>query len=802
MTEVSEQSKLVNVDKNSLNTDSGSFFLAGNWIKTLVFAAIAFLTVFGTFMYEGSLSGKVSSVQAAGDHLEEITKFWQDNPIVFANTESATPIKTHLLKDGSYLTEVSGGKFWANFSNSTYKSEIFMGSVMLIPNQAVFDADFDGTKLTLNVYDGDVYVGFLPEKVNVTEYIDPYSPIFINRILVPRENSLSVPMAKVTEEIRPLLYSKLVKEFKLASITDDVKNSDWVKGNRQKDTKVLEEARQKFSADRLHEGAKVQSGFLSNFLFWSEENLTYMPDKKNEMLLNHLFDYLYDASYYSYQGNKEKSAASLQSFNDYRLTLDPSVLQSEEYNSRLNSFINGLKIFGPGDSEYVVLKALLNEKFVNEKERNSIVESFWHDVYRGLNTSDSLAEEALNTYYEYFDKTRTKNVKGEIDENFYKNYLAYQNQLFDNLLLKYPLFYKDGYFAIKTIFENDLLSLYPAGQFKDELKQAFVNNKINFMKRLRRFFFDGDLDVKQAKEIYKRLFSEITELMPKDDSGLGVLKLFESQLADMDDFWGYLNTPEYQSQAYGQTHEDRYKLYLQDRKTILSFENIKKDLLGEAPVQNTEKTIQQVTIEIQNALQTNKDVSNIEVGKIETVDQRYTSVKFVLGGYPVDANYDRDNDAVKDVKVYNQVVSDRAVKVSGLLDLLQQKFADLAKEPKILDKTNASLETAAQRFAKVYIAKKMVVLGFGVAADDVKIIDQLNAVYRIENVTFKDSPDLKVTFDVLMSGELITNVFLTYNDQPQTLKDKYTFEEFANMMAAEGQTSKSTPVDSTKGVAR
>lgn len=798
MAEVSPQLQSVIVDQNSLNTGTTGFFLAGNWMKTFVFAAISFVAVLGTFMYEGGVSGKVVENQ-----LQETNKFIEDKKIVFENLGGrSAPINTRLLKDGSYFAEVTDGKFWANFSDTNSKGEILVGRVMLIPNKAVFDASFDGTKMILNVYDGDVYVGFLPEKIDVAEYIDAYSPIFINRILVPRENSLSVPMSKVNEEIRPLLYSKLVKEFKLASLIDEVKNSDWVKANRQKDKKALELARQQFSADRFTGGPKVQDGYLSDFLFWSEENLTYMPNKKNAVLLTHLFDYLDDAVFYVYQGDKAKSDASMQSFNDYMLTLDPSVFESKDYNSRLNDFIDSLRIFGPGDAEYAVLKTLLNQKFVEGKDRNAIVESFWKDVYKGLNASDALAEEALNTYYEYFDKTRTKNVVGEVDENFYKNYLAYQNQLFDNLLLKYPLFYKDGYFAIKTIFENDLLSLYPAGQFKDELKQAFVNNKINFMKRLRRFFFDGELDVKQAKEIYKRLFAEITDLMPRDNSGVAVVKLFESQLTDMDDFWGYLNTPEYQSQAYGQTHEDRYNVYLQDRKTILSFENIKKDLLGEVIVQNTEKTVQEITVAVQNALQANENVSNIEVGKIETADQRYISVKFVLGGYPVEANYDRDNDSVKDVNVYNQIVSDRAVKLGGLIDLLQQKFADLAKEPKILDKEDASLETSAQRFAKVYIAKKMVVLGFAVTVDDVKIIDQLNAVYRIENSSFKDTPDLKVSFDVLMSGEMITNVFLTYKGEPQTLKDKYTFEEFASMMASEGKTSKSPDESSTKGVAR
>ncbi len=797
MTEVSEQPQVASSDENSQNMDTGTFFLAGNWLKTLVFAAISFAAVFGTLMFEGTFPSKNSVTQAnftAFNYKND--NIIPENGIIRFDGESQMSVSS--IKNRNYVFELQSGKVWGDFAYSTAKTNFVVGKVVLIPDQAVFDASFDGSRLELNVYDGDVYVGFLPDGLKMQEYVDPYNESFINRVMVPRENQLAVPMTKVTEEIRPLLYSKLVKEFKLASLMYDQKNSVWLKTNREKDKKILELLRQQFGADQLYEGPKVHQGFISNFMFWAEENLTFMPEKKNKMILTHLFNYLDDATFYAYQGDKAKFETSMQFFNDYTLTLDLAILQSKKYSELFDQYLGKMKIFGPGDAEYKILKSLLNEKFIAGKDKHEIVASFWQDVYKGLNTSDALAEEALNSYYGYFDKTRAQKVSGEIDDNFYKNYLAYQNQLFDNLLLKYSLFYKDGYFAIKTIFENDLLDLYAGGQSKDELKQAFVNNKINFMKRLRRFFFDGDLDVKQAKEIYKRLFAEISDLMPRDNSGVAVVKLFESQLTDMDDFWGYLNALEYQSASYGQTHEDRYKVYLQDRNTILSFENIKKDLLGEVLSQVGEQSVKQITDAVQAALQSNTDISNIEIGKIDTVDQRYISIKFVLGGYPVEANYDRDNDAVKDVKVYNQDVADRAIKVSGLLALLQQKFADLADEPKILTADKAAVETAAQRFAKVYIAKKMVELGFNVTAENVKIVDQLNAVYRIDNVTFKENKDLKVTFDVLMSGEMIANVYLTLKGVPQSLKDKYTFEEFAGLMAAEN----STDIAPAKGVKR
>ncbi|MBI5754162.1 hypothetical protein HZA40_03410 [Candidatus Peregrinibacteria bacterium] len=783
-----------------------NFFLAGNWLKTIVFAAVAAAVVAGTFFLEGTFLNKneISRTNfTAFDYKND--NFIPDNGIMRFADNSVMNVNS--IKNKNYVFELKSGKVWSDFTYSSANTNFIVGKVVLIPDQAVFDASFDGSKLELNVYDGDVYVGFLPDNTKIAEYIDPYAPIFINRLLVSRENQLAVPMEKVTEEIRPLLYSKLVKEFKLASLADDLKSSAWAKNNIDKDKKAFATIRQQFDADALYNGTKVREGWMSNFAFWAEENLTYVPEKKQRMYLTHLFNYLDDAIYYADQNLKDKAEASMQAFNNYMLTLSPEVLQGREFTDKFENYIQRLKIFGPGDEEYKLLKALLNQKFLAGKDRYAIVRSFWQDVYKGMSNTDALAEEALNNYYEYFDKTRVKSV----------DYLAYQNQLFDNLLMKYPLFYKDGYFAIKTMFENDLLDLYADGQSKDELKQAFVNNKINFMKRLKRFFFDGALSVDQAKEIYKRLFGEISDLMPKDTSGLAVIKLFESQLADMNDFWGYLNAPDYQTSANGgDTNEARYKIYLRDRTSIASFFNVQEDVLGKTSTQNIVQTIDGLANQVKVALQANKDVNNVEIGKINAADQRFVPVKFVLGGYPVEANYDRENDAVKDVKVYKENISDHAVKLQGLLTVLQQKFADLSSKQPQNDTAKETIETTAQRFARNYIANTIAGLGFKVTAENVKIIDQLNAVYRVENVVFKEKNDMLVTFDVLMSGEMVTNVFLTLKGQPQTLSGKYSFKEFADLMAAEGEigkgvknlqtssatTPEATDAASTRGVER
>ena len=121
------------------------------------------------------------------------------------------------------------------------------------------------------------------------------------------------------------------------------------------------------------------------------------------------------------------------------------------------------------------------------------------------------------------------------------------------------------------------------------------------------------------------------------------------------------------------------------------------------------------------------------------------------------------------------------------MTVLQQKFGDLAKKSdEIADPVSGeTLETTAQRFARNYIAKKMSELGFNVTAENVEISDQANALYRVKEVTFGQNKNIRITFDVLMSGEYIINVYLLVDGKPQVLNGKYTFEEFKNLIIAE-----------------
>lgn len=493
--------------------------------------------------------------------------------------------------------------------------------------------------------------------------------------------------------------------------------------------------------------------------------------------MNHLFAYLDDAIFYANEGDEILAEVNWNDFNDYLASLSNEFKVSEDYLQRYDSYTDKLAVFSREDSQYMILKKILDKKFFEESDVYEIVNMFWMDVYEALDSSSVAAEQALNEYYSYFDSL----IRVNGNEDFYKDYISYQNQLFDNLLLRESVFYRDGYFAMKNVIEEELLGLYEGTDLYDELSQELISNKIDFLKRLKLYFFDDEIEVSEAKEILSRLVEEINEFMPEGDSSVAVIELFESRLEDIGDFWGYLNSPEYHiSKTYGVTHEERYESYLEEKDRIWDFINIQEEVTGEIIA---EVSIADVEAEILAVFTANSEVGEIEIIDLTDVEQRYVNVQGVIGGYPFEARYDRDKDSLIDVYTYGELVSDRAVKLGSLHSLLQETFADLADAD--FGEEEYTIEHYAERAARLYIAELLVKYGFVAEMDDVMVVDELNAIYRVEEVSLEAHENIILTFDFLMNEEAATNLFLTVDGKPLVLDNKYSLDELVSIAAAE-----------------
>jgi len=367
-----------------------------------------------------------------------------------------------------------------------------------------------------------------------------------------------------------------------------------------------------------------------------------------------------------------------------------------------------------------------------------------------MNISDVEALEAFDRYYLYLSKM----FGGDDDK--YKTFVSYQNQLMDNLLLRYSLFYSEKYFDNKAQIEQEVLRLEADFDLKKELKQSFVNNKIDFLKRLIKFFFDEKFSINEAKGMLSKIVSEVNGLMPPGDSDVAVTAIFESQLNDVGDFWGYLSSPEYHiSKTYGKNNRERYQSYLNDKDRVWSFINIQEDVLGNS--KRGELSVMDVQNEVKEAFADKKELSEFEVLEIKGADQRFVPVAGNIGGYPFQANYDRDKGWLKNVYAFGEVVSEDSVSLDKLLDLLKQKFATF--EPAKNGEETPG-ETYAQRVARAFVMQKLEKADFVLKLEDISIVNELNAIYRVEKVTLKDKKDVELLFDFKMNGEIASNIYI------------------------------------------
>ncbi|MCK9186717.1 hypothetical protein M0P48_04765 [Candidatus Gracilibacteria bacterium] len=760
--------------------------ILGKSMKTIVLAVVSLFLVVGNYFVEASFENK--NLEAKTEILSvnyEKEMFIPNNGGVlrFAK-EKESGIKNDIALIGEdqgknpYLFRINSGRFWGNFAIGDAKVNFVADRIVIMPFASTVDISFDGKKLNVANYDGDTYIGILPENFEFKNYVDGYSPVFVNRLLVPRDSQISISVDKIDDRTAKLLYSKLVKEFKYSIIPQADKDASWASLNLNVDKKFVEKVKQEIVSGIRKDGV-LNSSADSGFVSWLQENLTFMPAKKKDRMLDQFSGYLNNALYYASESDVANAEKSLEAFKVYLKTLSVDDFSSPSFDKKVSEALRKTQVFTIDDKEYDVYKAILDEKFLRDSDKYKVVMDSWKGVYKGLNVGDVYAKEAFDSYYDKLDK-----VLGDKENlDFYQIFISYQNQLFNNLFMKYPTFYKDEYFTVKAVLEKELLSLYGDGQTKSELKQDFISDKIDFLKRLMKFFFAGEVGIPDAKKIVSSLFSQVNELMPVSSGDVAVISIFETQLKDLGNFWGYLNTPAYSnSTAYGPTHNERYSAYVEDKSEIWDIITLKADVLGEENVK--EKTVEEVKNEILAVFAEIKDITDLKIGKIEDSSARYVPIDGIAGGYAFSAVYDREKIVLKDILAYGEILSDKPLKIENLLPLLKGKFAEFTpdEEPQTDQQKE---ESYAQRFARTYVSKQVAKAGFILELENIAVADEVSSIYRVSDIVLKGYESVKVTFDFVANGEIAKNVMFVINNNSLVMEGEYTLEELAQVVIAE-----------------
>jgi len=757
-------------------------------VRMVLVSVLAVLAFVATFALENISEKKsistVTELSYRGSRLN-LPSFAYFNSETSDVNDVLTQVSTDISAEnsGEYIFKMSNGRAFGNFMNSTLKTNIRVADkVVIIPDFSMFEVTYNEADSTLYLanFGGNTYVGFLPETVKVDGYVDEYDGMLNNVLLVPAGMRAKIYLNRADDRLKTVLSSKLAKEFSYGRIPyDSEKSVDLFDRKNLDEATKYNETLKAYQRDTFKVLADQNYGAASKTYDVLSKVLTVFSQKRNSQYLSKLEGVLYDALTIS-DPQKMQDKLLIGDLADYGVSEDYYV----EFLKRVTS---ALLCFGSTDSEYNVLTFIVDES----KSQLSFVEfadlitaTVSHDIYSGKNI-----EQSYKRAYGGVEKL----ISGVDDAVKYKKTLTFYNEYFDSLISRFPQLYKLEYFNMKGDIEKALFELYYVGQAREEMKQTFVSEKIAMLKGLKDFFFDEKIAIEDARKVMSYLVQSINDYMPAKTSKNAVISLFESELKDVGNFWGYINNVEYaKSSLYGTTHAERFKVYLAEKSQVTSILDVQRDILGTDVI--VAETPSDVQGEVERVL-TASGATSVVVEKLKDVQKRYVNVSASLGGYEFNGEYDRDYGYLRNVYAYGQLISESNVKVDALASLLSKTLSDVVANTGLdvrkavprdaSESAELIAETNAQKIAKTIIAKNVIEAGFNATMEDVDILDPTIALYRINGVSLTGGSNIKVSFDYYANDSIAKNIYIQDGGEGKSIEGEVPFNTLKDIVSNE-----------------
>lgn len=791
-------------------------------IKQLIIIAVAFVVFLGTLGMESVFAGPVSmkmgghislvvpagqsadvtrdngTKSVSGESREDLkagdvveVKSGTDVSIVFSDRGLVRLSQNDLLsvdfadtQQNAYVLNLKHGRAWLNTIYTSARLNVVANGAYLIPDNAAVDVNIDGQKTIVYANRHQVNIGLVPLNYVAKAAVLFPTDDFINSYLLSEGNQTTVFADKITQNettLRKLFYSKLVKEFPFGIIDPQLLNSDaWLKNNIKSDTayeaKIQDDSSQQIRSRGL-KVADVNNTFgqalnrLYNFLTLSQSKVF---DRTND----EIFDHFDDAKYLLMFGQTTKAKERLDIFTR---SLDESLAAlGDAYKlavlDRLRQEYDSLAYVTPDDSLAQAKSTLVNYLLGQlDSTENDIHEKFllvrgtMDSVYDLADKSSQSARRTLEDYFTRFNLV-VNQEKSRLSQM--RNILAEENQVMDNLLRYYPIFYRDRFFAMKNQLEQQWLSLLPDGEDKNEEKQTIISTKIDFLRQLQAFFLADKIAADDAKQIVFRLFREADDLQLPADQQVAVNDLYAKRLQDFGVFFRYLNTPEYVATTlHGSSRKAQFDDFVQAQQEQVSIDEVRREILGNqtAPVVTTDMILAQAQKDFGSI-----NAQEVIFGALVDVNQKVVPLNSaVVSGVNIRGQYNWDSKLLSQIYAGDILVSADPVNLGNLAQLVQTKTQQPVQVPETQQQgpvsqpveqpaqTPVPVVSKTERVAKILLMQKLKAADIAVTEADLTIVDLGTSQFGVAKAILVSDQSVSFSFDVDGKNNIVTNLVVT-----------------------------------------
>ncbi len=811
--------KLKSVTNSTVEDENGV-----SWLKQGFYLVISILLTVGIFFLDKEASLSVDSINAqpqtaflmvegnnrvdlyrtnaevgerftnkielkAGDRIKtnassNVTLFFTSDALM--RLDENTEILVNTLDENGKMFDIEAvsGQMWVNNLYNSARITISADGLKIRPQEAL-----------LNIYRIDQRVDIHVHRHQVELSLYDAQGIFLNNLFVSEGNKVTVGLQKLDTILSKLYYSKLVKEFQYSLFDQKTVTSDpWVKENLAKDAKHDTEVRTRERDAIKSAGLKNASidtvsyelnRFLSNNI---KSPLTVIPDKKKDFYINDLFVHIDDAIYLAEAGRLEEATQRLDYFD---LTKNDDFylknITSDSFKQALEKRIHKLVFVLPNEDIYLVKQYLLNQRLaLKDSDSASYFEFlsyYLDDVYDASRLNYSKATVILENYFKVANAFLASN---QSQNSEYVKSLQVQNHFLDNLLLRYPVFYKREILLAKAKMEKTFLAGLPAGELKNEENQAIISKKIELLKRLQYFFFNDQVQLDVASSVVGTLITNIEDLLPPDASKLAVQEFFKKSLGDFNLFWGFLNNNEFAAtNTYGTSNQARYDAYVLSQDENASLIDLANALFtnknNEVVAIPKEEIIRQVKKDLTEAGFKSISFSN----DILDGDQMIKIKSASYLGFTISGVYDRERSLFSDIYVGGNLLSKSAVKLKNLELLVNDKFGDIKDNlPDTSIPGSSSTTTKSEKLLISLFVNQLAGYKIILDNDDVEILDKDTGTFHVIGLPLPGAAEALYSFDVLQASDTATNIYIITLRHQIKLKEDVALSDLESAIKA------------------
>ncbi len=385
-----------------------------------------------------------------------------------------------------------------------------------------------------------------------------------------------------------------------------------------------------------------------------------------------------------------------------------------------------------------------------------IIRLIMNSVYDFAESNPQVAKQALELYYQHYvdlvaqDKSALPKVK---------NLLAEEDQIMNDLLRKYPAFYRDRYFGMKSRLELEWLNLLPEGNDKNEEKQTIISDKIDFLRQLKVFFLADKIQLDDAKQIVFRLFKEADDLQLPADQQAAIGDLFAKRLQDFGVFFRYLSSPEYVStNLHGTTRQQQFDAFLQAQQEQIDINQVRKEILGDQT--NSTVSVTQILAGVEKDFGS-VGVTNLQLGNLDNTTVRFVEIKTATYNNVVfQAQYDWDKKLISAVTSNGAVLSNDGIRIENLPLLLNGQTSpnNPTTNPVTTVPTTPATTTPTptvsktDRVAKILLIQKLKANGISVSEDQIMIVNISQNAFSIQGAHLVTDQQ-NTSFNFYMQGK-------------------------------------------------